>query len=446
MVPESCRSDFADAGIGMTGRQQVRPSRAAPGVAITLLLLFLLFEYLRLHEIVPILGALKVQTATSAALLLIVIAETAKGSVRLARQSWLLLAFLGLTAFTILVAYNQFRAYQFAYGLTLTLIAYFVITHFLHNERDLKRFLAVLLGIHMYLAVKGIRGYSRATFDRYGYTSTGQVGGSFLGDENDVALAMVVILPLAIYLFRQSRSLPGRILWGAGSVLILLTIIFTFSRGGFVGLTVMLLYSVATSQNKAKAVGGLVLAAAILIAVAPSQYWARMETIKDPASGTAQLRRNYWAAARRMFYDSPIWGVGGNNFGVLLPDYAIEFEPERRPNQWGRASHSMYFDLLAEFGLLGVLLIGSVLLWNFRDLRHVMRLTKQGACSTSMGQLAHSLRLSWVGFLVPAAFLSVLSYPHLYYLTALTVVARDLASADEGAITTEPVAALEKVA
>ncbi len=409
-----------------------------PRAVIAVLFLYLIFEYLRIHEMWPILERLNIQTMVFAVLLLIVIVQTGKGGVRLTRQSWLLLGFFVLAVFTILPAINQFRAYQFAYGLALALIGFFAITHILQNERDVRRFLAFLVVIHIYIAVKGVLGYAGREFDEHGYVSTGKVGGYILGDENDLALAMIVVLPFGIYLYRQAHSLPGRIFWGSGTVAILLAIIFTFSRGGFIGLTAMLLYWVVTSPNRGKAIGGVVLVAALVIAVAPSEYWARIETIKDTDSGTAQLRRNSWAAARRMFRDSPIWGVGGYNFGVLVPDYAIDFSPERRPTQWGRATHSMYFQLLAEFGLLGVWLIGWVLLLNFRNLAQVISLSLEGRCSVSMGQLANSLRVSMVGFVVSATFLSVLQYPHLYNLTGLTVVVARLAFAEHADSAIEP--------
>jgi len=419
--------------------------RFAPRGAVAALIVHLLFEYLRLHQVFPVLDKLKIQTVLFGLLLLIVILETGRRGVRLDRQSWLLLGFLGVATFTILTATNQFYAYRFAYGLMLNLIGYFAITHILQNERDLRRFLSWLVGIHVYLAAKVVLGFN-AEFTRAGYLADFSGGSYFLGDENDVALAMILILPLAIYFFRQTRSLPGRTLWGIGSVMIFLSVIFSFSRGGFIGLAGLLLFWVASSKKKGKAVGAVLVALMLVVAVAPASYWERIETIQDTESGTAQQRRDLWAAARRMFRDSPIWGVGGNNFGVLLPEYALEFPETRRPNIWGKAVHSMYFQLLSEFGLLGVLLIGSVLFLNFRDLRQVIRLSREGSCSALMGQLAESLRVSWVGFLVPAAFLSVLNYPHLYYLTALTVVARDLASADEGAIAIEPVTTVEKVA
>jgi O-antigen ligase len=189
----------------------------------------------------------------------------------------------------------------------------------------------------------------------------------------------------------------------------------------------MAVYWALTSRKKREAIGALAFAVVLVIAVAPPQYWTRVKTIEATDEGTAELRLNYWAAARRMFMTSPIWGVGGRNFGVLAPEYADEFRPERRGNQWGRATHSLYFQLLAEYGLLGVFLIGSVLVANFRDLKQVRALGRKGRCPRSVEQLAECLRLSWVGFLVSGAFISVLSYPHLYYLTALTVVVHRLA-------------------
>ncbi len=250
--------NFQDGQVAARSRKHSQSLRAVPRAALGLLLGYLIFEYLRLHQIWPILGKLKIQTAIFGALLLIVIFETAKGGVRFTRQSWLLLGFLSLAVFTILTAANNYYAYRFAYELTLILIGYFAITHILQNERDLRKFLSLLVGIHMYLAVKGILVYAQTEFDysvhSYGYASTGKVGGSFLGDENDIALAMILILPLCIYLFRQARSLPVRLFWGAGSVAIFLTILFTFSRGGFVGLAAMMVYWAMTSQNKGKAI------------------------------------------------------------------------------------------------------------------------------------------------------------------------------------------------
>jgi O-antigen ligase len=402
---------------------------ATSRLPLTLLCLSLLFEYLRIHDIVPILGKLKIQTAFLALFVIVVVRQVSTAKSRLAPQSRLLLAFLALALVTFPLATNWFYAYQFAYLIALTLVGYFAIVYILRNERDLRTFLAWFIGIHTYLAMKGISGYSASQFSDAGYTSTGHVGGYFLGDENDLALALNIALPLAMYLFRQARTTWSRVCWGMGTVAILMTIVFTFSRGGFVGLSAMGLYWALTSRKKTKAIGVVALAAILVIAVAPPEYWARIETIfahEDP-TGTKEQRQWYWAAARRMFAASPIWGVGGDNGRVLMPEYGYEFPIELRMNYWGKAFHSMYYQLLAEFGLLGIVLIGSVLVLNARDLRQIRALGRKGRCSGSIEQLGNCLQLSWVGFLTSAAFISVLSYPHLYYLTALTMVVHRLA-------------------
>ncbi len=414
---------------------------------LTFLCVSLLFEYLRIHDMIPILGKLKIQTVFLALFILVVVRQIREAKVRLAPQSRLFLGFLGLAFITFPLATNWFYAYQYAYVIALTLVGHFAIVYILRSEQDLRTFFAWLIGIHIYLATKGIQGYSDRQFNEQGYTSTGGVGGYFLGDENDFCLALNIALPLAIYLFRQARTTRSRVCWGVGIGAMLITIVFTFSRGGFVGLAAMAFYWAVTSKKKSEAIGALVLAAMLVIAVAPPEYWERIQTItgtEDP-TGTREQRENFWAAARRMFVASPIWGVGGGNFGVLLPDYAYEIPPQFLPNQWGRATHSLYYQLLAEFGLVGVFLISAVLVLNVRDLRQIRALGRKGRCSGSIEQLAECLRLSWVGLLVSGAFISVLSYPHLYYLTALTLVVHRLAVEESMSPKREPSAARRSV-
>src|SRR5207249_2860076 len=102
-----------------------------------------------------ILDKLRLQTTLSAVLVLVILLQVSQGRVQLASQSRFLLYFLGLATVTFPLATNWFYAYQFAYGLALTMIGYLAITHFLRSEHDLKIFLRWLVGIHVYLAAKG---------------------------------------------------------------------------------------------------------------------------------------------------------------------------------------------------------------------------------------------------------------------------------------------------
>jgi len=115
---------------------------ATSHLPLTLLCLSLLFEYLRIHDIVPILGKLKIQTAFLALFVIVVVRQVSTAKSRLAPQSRLLLGFLALALVTFPLATNWFYAYQFAYAIALTLVGYFAIVYILRSEGDLRTFLA----------------------------------------------------------------------------------------------------------------------------------------------------------------------------------------------------------------------------------------------------------------------------------------------------------------
>jgi O-antigen ligase len=91
-----------------------------------------------------------------------------------------------------------------------------------------------------------------------------------------------------------------------------------------------------------------------------------------------------------------------------------------------RAVHSLYFELLAERGIVGCLLFGLMAIHFYRGLNKLRR-------AATTGQLRHgsvameaelyglALQASLASFLVAAAFLSMLAYPYFWFLTALGV-------------------------
>ena len=81
----------------------------------------------------------------------------------------------------------------------------------------------------------------------------------------------------------------------------------------------------------------------------------------------------------------------------------------------GISLHSIYLDVLAERGLLGVGLFGALLWIAFRSLARVRR----GAEGQPAASQAVALGGALVGVLTCGAFLSVAYYPYLWHLTAL---------------------------
>jgi O-antigen ligase len=170
---------------------------------------------------------------------------------------------------------------------------------------------------------------------------------------------------------------------------------------------------------------GLALAvgAALLVAFAPAPYWADMKTMFDSQDVTRQERIRSWEQAQAAWRDNPVLGVGPGNVPWVLARYE-KFDTRVSHSLGGRAVHSLYLTILAEFGLVGVVLYGAaVVLLVARCVGIVRGPELPGLHAESC---ARAIICSLVAWLVGGAFLSVLYYPHLYFLIALAIATRGL--------------------
>ena len=125
----------------------------------------------------------------------------------------------------------------------------------------------------------------------------------------------------------------------------------------------------------------------------------------------------------------PILGVGAGNFsfnvGLYQPkDY---LKPEFLERDWsGTATHSAFFQVLAEQGSVGILLFGYIVWAHLRTVRRLRRLAAAvPGISPDVRRDADlyggALGGAMVGYCVAGAFLSVAYYPYLWYLSAMAV-------------------------
>lgn len=285
----------------------------------------------------------------------------------------------------------------------------------------------------------------------YGITHGGFGPGGHIGDENDLALALSMALPLSVGGFLLQVSRVRRILSFGCFALIIFATMVTFSRGGFLALGAVLIYSFSLIFKKKPRIGFLMVGVLALAGwlYSPPGYWEEIGTItqdsRDTDHGTGALRREYWAVARRMFLDNPVLGVGLGNFTWNVPDYQSTEQLERAGRSYaGNVAHSLYFTLLAELGIAGQIVFSLILYQAYKDTQVVLRRasgprarpTKDntlplGENTQTHPQLlnmaacyAHAVRAGILGYLVGGAFLSVFGYPHIWLLVALAASLR----------------------
>jgi probable O-glycosylation ligase (exosortase A-associated) len=287
---------------------------------------------------------------------------------------------------------------------------------FLAERGRLSRFMRIWVGIQALTALVAIR-------------SLGAGPGGFLLDENDLALSLAMGLPYAYFLSRS--PLAGRlqrICCLTAAVMMAVGVIATNSRGGFLGLVGSALGILAYSKNRLRIAVLLCAVALAALPLMPSAYLDRLATMNDPTDSTRVDRVYSWRRAWEMFENNPFLGVGAGNYPWRVAEYELK-SPEYNPSEGrlhgGRAAHSLYLTLLAELGLTGATVYGLMLLRTWRTIQSVIRgahgATDQSAETIELALFARAMGASLIAFLTAGAFISVLYYPHYWYLIGFVV-------------------------
>ena len=387
-----------------------------------LYLLVLVIEYLGLANDIPILRITRFSTITIYLLLALVLAKVGSEAFSRYRQNRLLGMFVLYTALTVPIAVVG----SVALGALRTHIDYFalfLLTVYLVDRPSRVRGIAATGAFIVVFLVT--RNYSLLESSARAF---GMRTGYFLNDGNDFAWGMVVLMPWCIYLAITRQGLFYRALGAVGVLCSLIGIIGTQSRGGTLALAGAGFFY-WMFQAKRKMLGVVVIAAGIAMVpiLAPPGYFDRMQSIQNfDEDNSAQARIQAWRAATKMAVDFPL-GVGANNFGSAYGRYYI---PRGNDNTltWGAgrwlSPHSVYFRLLGECGILGVVWVFVLLGGSFRDNMTSHR-ALAASSSTDMPSAAWPLMLnmSLIGYAVAGLFLGGIGYPHLYLISGLIVSA-----------------------
>lgn len=253
-------------------------------------------------------------------------------------------------------------------------------------------------------------------------------------DPNDLALVLVAILPLAVVSMLVARG-ARRYLLGGVTALVLLAILMTSSRGGFLALVTVALYLLfarlpgADGRIARRLTPGkllIALLAVVLLTVAtPQRAWDRIATVFSPeddynvTADTGRLaiwKRGLGAMAQRPWG----WGV-----------YAFEAVEGARGGRH-QAAHNSFIQVGVELGVIGLGLYLAMLrlCWLRLGTLQVPTLSGHGQARAEqrLYMLATALRGSLIGFVVAGFFLSAAYAALLFVLFALVAAAENVAA------------------
>jgi putative inorganic carbon (hco3(-)) transporter len=244
---------------------------------------------------------------------------------------------------------------------------------------------------------------------------------TIIRDNNHLALAVVMTLPLAYYLFLHSRNRWLRLGIGLTFPLQIATILGSYSRGGLIALAVVLGFFWLRSRRKVlQLVIALVLAVGAL-QVMPPAFFDRVKTIDGAQTDESfQGRLTAWSVAYQYAADHFPLGAGfaGPQLKAVYNYYY--------PNAETHAAHSIYFQVLGEHGFPALFLYLLIAALSLRNTRMVIKRCRGRPELAWAGDLASMVEVSLVGFYVGGAALSMAYYDGFLLLQAFTSILRGM--------------------
>ena len=338
---------------------------------------------------------------------------------------------------------------EYAKDLVLVVVLLAVVT----CGRTLRGAIWGLVGAALALASLSVVQYATGDFDRdfFGFAQSGvqnivgtrddvRLAGP-VGDPNYYALMLVAVVPLAVELAFRTRGWARAVALLA-AVASVAAILLTFSRGAVLGLGVALVSMLWRHRPSARAVAAVALAGVCALALSPADWVARLEAVPQavaaltgdqPDDAAIGGRASEFKVGIEMWLDHPLLGVGRGGYPPRYQDYSTDLGLDPRREE--RQPHSLPVEVLAEQGVVGVVVFGGLLIGAFRSLVVARRrLVAAGGRTTARDTVAllGALETALLAYLATSLFLH-LTFPRvLWMLVALAYAAPEVARAVVG--------------
>ncbi|EKE11566.1 MAG: O-antigen polymerase [uncultured bacterium] len=242
----------------------------------------------------------------------------------------------GAAAASVVGIFQFFSQFVFGFKAVYSFWANFVVLPFLGSSFGE----AVLKNPSWLVNVSG-KTYLRAT--------------SIFPDPHMFSFYLGLVLPLACGMFLYEKKRKAFFL--AAAIIIFLADIFTFSRGGYLGLfggfIFISIFFWNKIQKKYKITTGLFLIAAFLVMLVPSPISQRFLSSFNTKEGSNMGRILMWEKAIEVIADNPVLGVGIGNYPLEVSAVSTYRDPIY--------AHNTYLDIAAETGLLNAIIWISLL-------------------------------------------------------------------------------------
>jgi len=381
------------------------PKQGAGAYAAVLTLLFLYF--VRPEDFIKALGAVHLGRITGLIALGAVTLSMMSGrTVKLPRETKLILLLFAQLCLCIPFAYwisGSIAVLQDQYSKAVILA--FLVTTIVGSLRWLRQLVFLQAALVVIMVVIALVTHST---DHSGRLS---LGDGVYCNANDFALTMAINLPFVLLFLLTAKNLFTKAFWALGALAILYGVMATYSRGGFLamslgGLICFWDFIIKGRRLHLAILGGFV--ALMLLMAVPNHYVGRIATIftqgEDPTglSGSSlEARRELLDLSLNVALHHPIFGVGPGNFPVVTGHWQV--------------AHNTYSELAAEAGFPALLIFLLLLRCAYVSIRDARKLAIQ-AGDRELQLFAGALWASLAAYTLGAFFADTAYELYAYFL------------------------------
>ncbi|MGH9844017.1 MAG: putative O-glycosylation ligase, exosortase A system-associated [Blastocatellia bacterium] len=388
---------------------------------------YVAIAYVRPHEWAYMPAAQVSLAVAMATLIGYVLFELTQRAPRLG-ANWLLLLLWGQLSLATLLAVSQDVAKGKFIELSKTILIALLMTAMVDSQ---KRARWLLIGTTLAIGFLAFRS-NFGILITLGQSRIYGPGGAF-EDNNDYALLLNVAAPVAFFVARAEKDLRLKLVCYVLAAMMIITVPFTLSRGGFLGLCVVMLGLALKSKHKLIGVAAVVLAGAIAFSLMPNRIIERVGTIRTAreTDQSAQMRLDAWRVSWLIVTDHPLFGVGPRNMLEIYHNYLGAGMDVGSV----RVAHNSFLQMAVDGGLpalfffLGLIGLSS---WRLRMTRSVL---KTRAPDSPLIAYCHGMEVALLAYFVSANFLSRQDLELIYQIFALAaslrLMARDIERREE---------------
>ena len=246
-----------------------------------------------------------------------------------------------------------------------------------------------------------------------------------MSDNNLLALALVMVLPLLEYCREVSWNKTIKLICILVITLTIVAILGTYSRGGLIAFSAVLVSFWWRSKRHLLTIGLVIAATAAVIFILPQKWNERMATIEAAQSDQSFMSRlQAWKTAIWIGVDRPMVGAGyrATEKASIYAHYNPEAEVTR-----GSAIHNAFLQVLADHGFVGLALFGLMFFMAIGNCRWVATRCSSLNQLKWLAYLASMLEIGFIGYGVGGAALSVAYYDVFLVLVVVSSLIKDYA-------------------